>query len=138
MSFMTICDHPNIRRINKNFVKCEACGDTFVNQKVSSTNKTSQNFINENQNFLKNFDKHFNNKIDDGTSNKQGKQYYTDHTRHQLLFIDFDKYLPSNPPKYLTYLNNERTYLSKSDISKVINDMGAIRIDKNTAKKLCV
>lgn len=128
------CNHPHLKRIDKNFVKCLDCGQSIVNQQVLQKNKSSYDFAKENEKIIKNFDRHFtNNFIDESMSDEQRFEYYTDRRGNgNSIKINRKIAYYSDPPQYEIIINSSKTYLPDIEISSILRSIDAIKIDEDT------
>jgi len=132
MNFSKICYHDKTRRINNEFVKCIDCGQKIINIQKHITNKTRNDFTQENKSFHKNFNKNFSNEIDfdDENSKYVRVEYYADRNRVNNIIVNrLNKYF-SDPPKYDVDLNDNKILLNDMQIDKLLRDTNAIRIDE--------
>lgn len=134
--FSRICNHTRLVRIDKNFVRCLECGQSMISQQKMLANKTSRDFVNENKNFARNFDRNFSNVLEEVDSQSQVPlyEYYTDKNQINIIIIDRTAKFCTNPPKYEVNINGEKVYLDKEEIDKLLCDLNGIRIDELYAK----
>jgi hypothetical protein len=137
-NFSKICNHNRLKRINDNFVRCLACGESMISQKTMSTNKTRQEFTSENNSFEKNFDRNFNNIIEeqDDLSQMERYEYYTDRIMANKIIVNRAPWPHSHDPIFEVTVNNTKSYLKEDEIKKMLADINAIRVDEYVFKKL--
>lgn len=137
-NYSIICDHKRLNRINKNFVRCLDCGQSMISQQKMLSNKTRQDFTNENKSFVRNFDRNFSNILEetDEQSTKPLYEYYTDRMNTNHIIINKQVQFQSNPPKFEVTVNGSTTYLTNMDIKKMLFDINAIRIDEDQFNSL--
>ena len=130
-SFAKICDHRRIKRIDDNYVRCYDCGQSFVNQANTISNKTQHDFVKENNYFLKNFDRNFTNVIEqkDHENKEQPiNEYYRDSSGHNRIQINRVPVFNSYPHKYEVYINGSKYYLTSEHIKTILNEYKARRV----------
>lgn len=128
----TFCDHPRKKRVDKNFVRCLACGDSFVDLLTDPKNKKSDEFIRENSSFGKNFERNFNNviSVDDPYSSKPLYEYYMDRNGTNHVIVNKQRLFNSDPPVYQIYVNNVGSKLNTVEISKILRNLKTLRVSK--------
>ncbi|AGD92239.1 hypothetical protein LBA_00319 [Megavirus lba] len=131
--YSMICSHPRLQRINDNFVRCQACGQSMISQKTLPTNKTIRDFTKENKYFTRNFDRNFSNVLDevDEISSVPKYEYYTDKLMVNYIRINKAIQFMADPPKYQVDINAQINYLTQANIDKMLRDISAIRIDQS-------
>ncbi|MEM0354215.1 MAG: hypothetical protein QXW79_01400 [Thermoplasmata archaeon] len=134
-SYSKICDHLRLVRLNENFVKCLGCGQSIVNQIKIAGNKNRKDFERENWKFIKNFNRNFNNNIEEveQSTHQPHYEYYIDHRGLNLIRIDRSLRFY---PLYEIIVNGKRNYLNGTQIEKMLADINATRIDEHLAKKI--
>lgn len=137
-NYSTICNHNRLTRLDDNFVRCLKCGLSMVNQKNILTNKNSRDFVKENGSFIKNFDRNFNNVIEeiDELAKRPIYEYYIDRNCLNLIIVNRSSYLNSNPLRFEVIINGKKTYLDNTQFKKVLTDINAVRIDKYQTEKI--
>ncbi len=129
--FSKICYHEKNKRIDNNFVKCLICGQKIVKILDPITNKTRQDFTNENKNINKKFDRHFSNEIpDDEDSSMLRVEYYADRNRVNNIIVNRSIKYFSDPPKYHVSINGEKVLLNDLQIDKMLLDTNVMRMDE--------
>lgn len=131
--YSSICDHPRLKRVSNDFVRCLKCGQSIISQKQLATNKSSLDFATENSNVIKNFDRNFSNVIEetDAESTRPQNEYYIDRTRSNYVIVNKQNVLRSQPAKFEVSVNNSKSYLTDNQIRQLLNDISAIRTDKS-------
>lgn len=131
----TICYHTRLKRLNDNFVRCLDCGLSMVNQKNILTNKNRREFTNENPNSTRNFERNFNNILEevDTDYNHRPLEYYSDPKMINLIIVDRTNYLQSNPVKYRVNINGQMIYFLPNKLHELLTKIKAIRINKMQA-----
>lgn len=131
-NYSVICNHSRLTRIDNNFVRCLECGQSMISQQNISRNKTTQDFANENKSFSRNFDRNFTNILEetDEQSNAPLYEFYTDRRMTNKIVVDKNCRFNSDPPKYEVIVNSFKSYLTNSEIQKLLLDINAIRVDK--------
>lgn len=134
--YSKICNHTRLQRINNNFVRCLECGQSMISQKKHIRNKTRQDFTKENKSFIRNFDRNFSNVIEevDETSNTPMYEYYADKMMANKIIVNRAVAYQSLPPKYEVIVNGNKIYITDQEISKLLTDIGAIRVDQGLMK----
>lgn len=132
INYSKICNHGRLKRINNDFVRCLECGQSMISQQKMITNKTRQDFTDENKSFVRNFDRNFTNILEevDEQSSKALYEYYTDHIMANKIIVNKMVQFVSNPPKYEVIVNGMKSYLTNEEIQKILSDINAIRVDK--------
>ena len=135
--YSSICNHPRLKRIDKDFVRCLNCGESMISQKTYSTNKTSADFVKENKSFARNFNRNFTNEIEqiDEECDIPHIEYYADAHRVNKIIIDKRVVFNSDPPKYKVSVNGGDYYMTKGDFDNLISTVRAIRLDAATFKR---
>ena len=138
INYSGLCNHLRIIRINDDFVRCQQCGLSMVNKKNQPNNKTINDFTKENKSFLKNFDKHFTNVIEevDVYSSKPLYEYYVDKLMMNKIIVNKNTQYLSLPPQYEVIVNNKKTTMTDQQIYKLLSDINAIRIDEKSFKNI--
>lgn len=131
-NYSAICCHNRLKRINKDFVRCLDCGQSMISQRQISGNKTEKDFVKENNSFIRNFDRNFNNELEetDEFSDKPLYEYYIDRYGVNKVIVNKKVQFYSNPPKLEVQINGSKTYLPQTDIEKLLMKINAIRINK--------
>lgn len=130
MDYSTICLHQRLQRIDKNFIRCLACGQSFVNQINIPKNKTGTDFSRENKIFDRNFERNFNNVIEEKDLMPVLIEYYADKRFLNIIVIDKTNLFSNNPPKYRVFINGNYDVLTENQIKCLLNDTKATRVDK--------
>jgi len=126
-----ICSHTRLTRLNNNFVRCLDCGQSIINQEKISGNKTRKDFTNENKTFERNFERNFTNTIDETDYQQPAPyEYYTDNNWANIVIINRSVQFFSKPPKYEVKINGKASYLTDEQISKLLADIKAVKVDK--------
>jgi len=136
-SFSNICDHPRLVRINNNFVRCSACGQSLISQQRMPGNKTIKEFTTENKSFVRNFDRNFTNVLEEVDAESSGPiyEYYTDRIGANKIIIDRTVRFLSDPPKYEVIVNESKIYITGDEINKLLSDINAVKIDRDQFKR---
>jgi len=131
LSHSKICDHTRLSRLDNHFVRCLDCGQSMISHKKMLMNKTRKDFTKENKTFEKNFDRNFTNIIEE-TDNHEPipYDYYTDKNWVNNIVIDRTVQHLSYPPQYQITINGKQTLMDNQRISKLLDDIRAIRIDE--------
>ena len=131
VNYSKICGHNRLQRINNDFVRCLDCGQSMISQSKVVSNKTRQDFTNENKSFVRNFDRNFSNTLEevDDQSDNPLYEYYADRMMINKIIINRRVQFQSLPPKFEVFVNGSKTYLTNDDIQKLLIDAGAFRID---------
>lgn len=124
----SICEHNRTERINKNFIRCKKCGESIPSV-ILKRNKNPNDYI-ENSSFM-NFDRNFNNVIEevDEYTNRPIYEYYADSLGINKIIINKAVQFSSNPPRYEVIVNDNKYYLLKNEINKLLNDTKVKKID---------
>lgn len=133
VSYSTICNHPRTVKINGDFDRCLACGQSFINPTYSKLrNKTGQDFAKENKRFVRNFDRNFTNIIEetDYINEPPHIEYYTDRMQTNLVMVNRSDMLPGCPPKYKITVNGDFTYMELEQIRELLAQVDAVKIDE--------
>lgn len=128
--YSKICNHSRIKRIDDNFVRCYDCGLSIVNQRILKSNKSREDFVDENKSFLKNFDRNFSNVIEENdheTDNTPIYEYYKDKDGYNKLLLNKVPMFNSYPHKYEVYINDSKYYLTQDHIKKIITNYKMFR-----------
>ena len=135
-TYSKICNHNRLQRINPDFVRCLDCGQSMISQKKMITNKTRTDFTNENNRFIRNFDRNFTNVLEevDQSSNIPLYEYYTDRIGTNKVIDNRKVQFSSDPPKFEVIVNGSKHYLTADEIRKLLGDINAIRIDETQAR----
>jgi hypothetical protein len=129
--FAKLCYHERTKRIDNNFVKCIACGQKIVSIETPITNKTRQDFTNENKTFNQKFSRNFSNEIeDDDESGDLRVEYYADRNRVNNIIINRLVKYYSDPPKYHVTINGEKVLLTDMQIDRLLCDTNVMRMDE--------
>jgi hypothetical protein len=119
----SFCDHRNFVRINKNFINCKNCGRSFVSQIDEIGNKTSKDFVRENREFDKKFDRNFTNLVDDTVRHEMSQSYvYADENNNVI------KIYSTGDKEYRVCANNNTYFLTKDRVRKLLLKCNARRI----------
>lgn len=138
MSYSRICNHRRTTRINENFIRCLECGQSLIYQVRTPSNKSRQEFTKENPSAGRNFDRNFNNFIEEADSVRGPiYEYYVDRNCVNMIMIDRQVLYRSNPPKYRIIMNGEEAILTDDQIKKILNDVRAVRIDEDQFQLRC-
>ncbi len=133
-TFSLVCGHPRTERIDNDFVRCLYCKQSFVQQRKKPVNRTQHDFIKEDSSFMKNFDRNFSNIVENTTVPKL--EYYTDRMAMNTIMINRVNKYRSQPIKFDVVVNGERALLTDKQISKLLTDIYAVRIDKDQYQQL--
>lgn len=138
MEYSGICYHDRLKRINKNFVRCLKCGETIINHETIIKNKSSRDFVNENNSFIRNFDRNFSNIIEqvDEENDKPYYEYYIDRNRVNKIIVNRKVQFNSNPATYETIINGKKYYIDDNKIQNILNQINALKVDADMFKKL--
>lgn len=130
--YSQICSHPRLTRLDANFVRCLNCGQSLVNQKAISKNKTSKDFVKENKSFGKNFSRNFSNEIEQVEKNPPLPiiEYYADERFANVIILNRNSRSMRQPVEYEIIINGNKTFLTNEQISKLLTDIKAIRLTK--------
>ena len=133
INYSKICNHKRLERINNNFVRCMNCGQSMISQEILLTNKTRNDFTNENKSFVRNFDRNFTNILEEVDEQSMAPlyEYYTDRNWVNLIVINKIVQFYSNPAKYETIINGTKSYLNENEIKKLLFDVKAIKVTEN-------
>lgn len=136
VNYSKICNHNRLKRINSNFVRCLNCGQSMISQTKMLTNKTRQDFTDENKLFMRNFNRNFSNELEevDEKSTKPLYEYYTDNMMINKIIINKKVQFSSDPPKFEVIVNGIKIYLSNDEIKKLLTDANVFRIDEELYK----
>lgn len=128
--YSILCGHYMNKRINDNFVKCTECGEIIVNQKNIVSNKSQKNFVNENKNYTKNFDRNFSNLIkSEDNIVDDTNLYYTNRDRTIFFTINPTPITKNSRNIYEIRINGACYYLTNEQIEKILIKYGAIKIE---------
>ena len=122
VSYGGLCSHSSVRRINNNFIMCNQCGETIVNQLKAPVNKNIKDFTRENRSFMK--------KQDNVPQTRKMLEYYTDHHGLNHIVIDRSSTTRYSPHKYRVNINGVESWLSNDDIRELLAQSSAMRVDK--------
>ena len=131
--YNNICGHNRLVRIDDNFVRCLKCGLSIINKKNITGNKSRRDFETESTSLLRNFDRNFSNVLPqvDEQSNIPLYEYYVDKHGMNKIIINKTVAFDSMPAKYEVIVNDIRDYLTSDAIRKMLNNINAIRIDRD-------
>lgn len=131
------CDHERSKRLDKNFVRCIQCGQSFISQETPHQNKRMGNFVNDNNSFQRNFNRNFNNIIPEIESYAPAPtEYYIDMKWIYYVIIDRTPIYESNPTKYKIEYGNinssdkNTNTLTDTQINELLHKIKAIKIPK--------
>ncbi len=126
-----ICNHTRLQRINDNFVRCLSCGQSLISQKKFDTNKSRLDFTKENKYFDRNFERNFNNIIEEkDIEGPAPYEYYVDKDWVNIIIINKNVLFDSMPAKYKIFLNGKISIMDNNQIISLLSDTKAIRVDK--------
>lgn len=129
-SYSAVCNHERLNRIDSNFVRCLACGQSLISQNQIVKNKTRLDFTRENQSFTRNFDRNFSNQIEQ-VDNEADKapiyEYYSDPMKMNQIIVNRCPKFSSLPIKFEVNVNGQINYLTKDQIDKMLVDIKAER-----------
>lgn len=135
--YSRICQHSRLARLNDNFVRCLQCGQSMISQQSMPRNKTRQEFTRENDTFERNFERNFNNVIEETDQpDIPLYEYYTDRNGVNFILVDRRVMYRSDPPKYTVVVNGKKTILEDGEIRKILDDVRAVRIDAEQFKMM--
>ena len=125
-----ICNHPRKQRIDKNFVLCLSCGDSFVDMK-NIRNKRVEDFARESKhNVSVDFDRHFSNTIPVyAKQSSTGNEYYMDRAGKNRVIVNRQTG-NAGAVKIRAKINGSTRTIEQSVLSRLLRDMRAIRVDK--------
>jgi hypothetical protein len=127
--FSNFCYHEKTKRIDNNFVKCILCEQKMINIETPITNKTRQDFTNENKTFAKKFDRHFSNEIKEEVNDFSKVEFYADKNRVNNIIVNKTIKYYGDPIKYHVTINGEKIVLDEFQIDKLLLDTNVMRMD---------
>jgi len=130
-TYSTFCEHRRIGRVDQNFVRCNDCGRSFVDQMSVPSIKKMDDFVKEDQSFQRNFNRNFSNEIEEVESyGPPPVEYYVDKNWINRIVIKWERIYGSDPAKYHVSLNGDNTSMTNDQIKQLIQSVRATRISK--------
>lgn len=130
-TYSSFCPHKRIERIDKNFVRCNDCSKSFVDQLSVPSIKKMNDFVREDNSFQKNFNRNFNNEIEETESyGPPPIEYYADKNWINRIVVKWERIYGTNPSKYPVTLNGTNSSMTSEQIKHLIHNTNSIKISK--------
>lgn len=130
-TYSTFCPHKRVVRVDNNFMRCNDCGRSFVDQLNAPKIKTMEDFVREDSSFQRNFNRNFNNEIEQTESyGPVPIEYYVDKNFINRIIVKWERIYGSNPAKYTLTLNGNQSSMTDAQIRELIQNTRAIKISK--------
>lgn len=135
--FSGLCEHSSTKRVNENFIRCNRCGISLINQSSVAPVKSSQDFVKNNKSFERNFDRNFSNVIEEvDLAGPSRIEYYVNPNDYSYVVIDWTPVFNANPLKYMVNFNGQTTTMTEKKIKEILSKIRATKIDKEQFKQM--
>jgi hypothetical protein len=129
-TYNQLCDHKRLKRIDRDYVLCLGCGESFVNQKKPPRNVTASEIVSQNQGSLQHYDKYFTDKIEvkEPVRKKASYYYYSDPTGVNNIKVSTKPNFTGVESFYDIWINGVKETMSVSDINKLLSRINCKRV----------